>query len=462
MSQSTSQDIATFRDPAGSLRITGDHVLRTVHPRYAAESLRFLQSDLARRWTDEGHLIPSQVLSAEADQPLLLEHPRVFFPSYPWEWTPGQWVAAGELTLELCGQLLHEGWILKDATPLNILFDGLAAGFCGFAVDRASRSGQPVVACLWPICAHLSFASGGLKYLGWPLAATLNRRDGYEPVDLYPYLSGFERWSAPLRSLVTLPYLLEKPEARTAGAPPKLHQEPEIAAEVLERNLRGFGKTLHALEPKGRDSRWSGYQAAADHYSEQERQHKQEFVDRAMQIAATRVGAGYRRQYRSILAHCCRRWRARRRLGHRRCLLGPQLERGQSGWPADPSAGRRCGQANSGGRMAQYASLSPLLERAHDRFDCVMMLGILHHLLLADQIPMADVAALLASLTRRSSIVEWVPKTDVRYIDLCRGRDELYQHLNEALFVEQFTRYFTIMSREELTNGRVLFLFEKR
>ncbi len=127
--------------------------------------------------------------------------------------------------------------------------------------------------CLWP----------RYKYLGWPLAATLNRRDGYEPVDLYPYLSGFERWSAPLRSLVTLPYLLES-RKRGTGAPPKLQQEPEIAAEVLQRNLRGFGKTLHALEPKGRDSRWSGYQAAADHYSEKERQHKQEFVDRAMQL----------------------------------------------------------------------------------------------------------------------------------------------------------------------------------
>ena len=75
---------------------------------------------------------------------------------------------------------------------------------------------------------------------------------------------------------------------------------------------------------------------------------------------------------------------------------------------------------------------------------------------------MADVAALLASLTRRSSIVEWVPKTDVRYIDLCRGRDELYQHLDEALFVEQFTRHFTIVVREQLSNGRVLFLFEKK
>jgi hypothetical protein len=72
MIQDTSQEIATFRDPAGSLRIHGEEVLRTVNPLYAAESLRFLQSGLARRWTEQGHLVESQVLSAEPDQPLLL------------------------------------------------------------------------------------------------------------------------------------------------------------------------------------------------------------------------------------------------------------------------------------------------------------------------------------------------------------------------------------------------------
>ena len=67
MSQATSQEIATFRDPAGSLRIDGENVLRTVNPRYAAESLRFLRSDLAQRWTDQGDLVASQVVSAEGD-----------------------------------------------------------------------------------------------------------------------------------------------------------------------------------------------------------------------------------------------------------------------------------------------------------------------------------------------------------------------------------------------------------
>jgi 2-polyprenyl-3-methyl-5-hydroxy-6-metoxy-1,4-benzoquinol methylase len=460
MTLGTSQEIATFRDPAGSLRIQGEQVLRTVNPRYAAEVLRFLQSDLAQRWTDEGHLVASQVLSAQGDQSLLLEHPRVSFPSYPWEWTPGQWVAAGELTLELCGQLVHEGWILKDATPLNILFEGSRPVFVDLLSIERRDPGSPLWLAYGQFARTFLLPLAAYKYLGWPLAATLNRRDGYEPADLYPYLSRIERWSAPLRSLVTLPYLLET-RKRGSGAPHKLHQEPEIAAAVLERNLRTFAKALHALKPTAGDSRWSGYQAAADHYSDQDRQRKQEFVSRAMHVLRpdyvldiggntghySRIAASEGARvvaWDTDVASCDRSWREARAAGLPILPLVADVAR------PTPATG-----------WCNAESLT-LLERAHSRFDCVMMLGILHHLLLADQIPIADVAGLLASLTRRSSIVEWVPKTDVRYIDLCRGRDELYGHLDEELFVQQFTRYFTIGAREELANGRVLFLFEKK
>jgi SAM-dependent methyltransferase len=461
MSHDTSQVIATFRDPAGSLRIHGEHVLRTVHPGYAAESLRFLDSEVARRWTSQGHLVASQVLSAEEDQPLLLEHPRLFFPSYPWEWTPGQWVAAGELTLELCRQLLHEGWILKDATPLNILFDGADPVFVDVLSIERRDPGSPLWLAYGQFARTFLLPLAAYKYLGWPLAATLNRRDGYEPLDLYPYLSSFERWCAPLRSLVTLPYLFESRKRGAATAPPNLQQEPQIAAAVLNRNLKGFSKSLHALQPRKRDSRWSEYPAAADHYSDQERQHKQQFVERAMQVlrpgSVLDIGANTG-QYSRIAA-----------------AVGARVV----AWDTDvASSDRNWREARAAGLpilplIADAARPTPavgwcntesltLLERAYNRFDCVLMLGILHHLLLADQIPLADVATLLAALTRRSAIVEWVPKTDVRYIDLCRGRDELFQHLDEHFFVNQFARHFTIVTREELTNGRVLFLLEKR
>ncbi len=453
-------EVATFRDPAGSLRIRGEQVLRTVQPPYAAESLRFLRSDLASSWVRDGHLIPSKVVSADGAHPVVLEHPRVFFPSYPWEWTPGQWVAAGELTLELCSQLLRHGWILKDATPLNILFDGARPVF----VDVLSIERRDPASPLW--LAYGQFARTFLlplaayKYLGWPLAATLNRRDGYEPVDLYPYLSGGERWRAPLRSLVTLPYLLEKKKG-AGGAAPRLQQQPDVAAAVLEGNLRGFAKTLRAVTPRLQDSKWSDYPVAADHYSAEEQQQKQAFVLRA--IESLRPGTvldigGNTGQYSRIaaslgarvvawdtdVASSDRNWREARAMGRPILPIVADIAR------PTPAVGWR------------NAESLPLLERARDRFDCVMMLGILHHLLLADQIPMAAVALLLASLTRNASIVEWVPKSDPRFIDLCRGRDALYSELREDMFVEQFGRYFTIVAREALSNGRVLFVLEKR
>ena len=48
------------------------------------------------------------------------------------------------------------------------------------------------------------------KHLGWPLASSLIRRDGYSTRDLYPHFSGLRRYLPPLFSLVTVPYLLER------------------------------------------------------------------------------------------------------------------------------------------------------------------------------------------------------------------------------------------------------------
>ena len=459
LSPATSPPRATFRDPAGSLCIRGEQVLRTVDPRYADECLRFLQSDLAQRWTADGHLIATDVLASGENQPLLLEHPRVFFPSYPWEWTPGQWVAAAELTLELCRQLLPLGWILKDATPLNILFEGPRPIFVDvLSIERRDPSsplwlayGQFARTFLLPLAAH--------KYLGWPLAVALDRRDGFEPDDLYPYLATRERWRSPLRSLVTLPHLLEK--RKGSGAAPSLRQSPDIASEVLAANLRRFSKLLRNLAPRERSSRWSGYPAAADHYSQKEQQQKQEFVERALKTVgpATVLDIGGNTgQYSRIAAA----------VGARVVAWDTDLASSDLNW-----AQARTAKLPILSLVADVARPTPaagwcnteslsLLERARDRFDCVLMLGVLHHLLLADQIPMGEIAALLASITRRSSIVEWVPRTDPRYIDLCRGRDQLYAHLDEAFFLEQFQRYFTVVLREELSNGRVLFLLEKR
>src|ERR1700759_1415307 len=112
----------TFRDPAGSLSLTPDHAVRTVRDAARDSVLEFLDSPLRSSLEQRGDMVAT--LFDPSAQPLTLTHPRVPVITYPWEWTPGQWLAAANLTLDLCEEALKQGWILKDATPLNILFIG--------------------------------------------------------------------------------------------------------------------------------------------------------------------------------------------------------------------------------------------------------------------------------------------------------------------------------------------------
>ena len=389
----------------------------------------------------------------------MLEHPRIFFPSYPWEWTPGAWVAAAELTLDLCESLVSKGLILKDATPLNVLFEGARPVF----VDVLSIEQRDPKNPLW--MAYAQFVRTFLlplaayRYLGWPLAASLQRRDGYEPADLYPHLSFIQRWRQPLRALVTMPHLLEKRQA--AGGGMKLAQAPEVAEAVLRRNLRSLRAMLEKLKGAECESRWSEYPESADHYAAEDHQQKKTFVRRALLEIAPKyvldLGANtgvYSRLAASMgasvvawdtdLAASERNWQQAR---EERREIQPVIADAARPTPA------------TGWRNAESLGL---LDRAYQRFDCVMMLGLVHHLLVSDQIPLDEVAGLLRDLTTRWAIVEWVPANDPRFAELVRGREHLYEQLNETAFVAALERYFVAMQRERLKNGRTLYLLELR
>lgn len=114
--------LPTFRDPAGSVEVRSDGAYRSIRAPFDKEILEFLATPLAAEMVAQGRLVGSEVVSAANADVLVLRHPRIAFPSFPWEWSPGMWLAAAELTLNLCGDLVREGWLLKDATPLNVLF----------------------------------------------------------------------------------------------------------------------------------------------------------------------------------------------------------------------------------------------------------------------------------------------------------------------------------------------------
>jgi 2-polyprenyl-3-methyl-5-hydroxy-6-metoxy-1,4-benzoquinol methylase len=438
-------------------------VIRRVRPE-AVAALEFLRSPLAERWVGQGRLIETWFPEGEASMETL-EHPRVFFPSYPWEWAPSAWFVAAELTLDLCEGLLERGLILKDATPLNVLFQGTQPVF----VDVLSIEKRDPTSPLWLAYAQFvrTFLLPLLAYraMGWPLSASIQRRDGYEPGDLAPYLGRWQRWREPFRSLVTLPLMLEKNAGAGTGNSAQLHRSSEQAVTVLRRNLRGLrqhlGRIKESLQGGGSESRWGDYAVAAEHYSAEDRERKGTFVREALTAARPThvldLGANSG-VYSRIAAECGasvvawdtdapateQNWRAaqEQRLPIQPMLVNPARPTPAVGW-------------RNGESLA-------LLDRARGRFDGVLMLGFIHHLLLAEQIPLDEIAGLLRELTTQWAVVEWIPATDPRFKDLLRGRDALYGHLNEAAFLQAMERRFTVVLREALPNGRVLFLLQGR
>ena len=457
---------STFRDPAGELRLTPEFALRRIHPHAEAAARGFLASPLRAALESSGDMVRSTVAEPArhaciAPGELWLEHPRIDPISYPWEWTPAQWRAAAELTLRVAGQAIGAGWTLKDATPLNIVFDGPRP----VLVDVLSLERRDPHSTVW--LAYGQFVRAFLlplqaaKYLGWPLENTIFWRDGYEPRMIYQALKPWQRCSPDLLDVVTLATLLEKPrtgQKQTRAAVKPAH--PELAAHILNKRLARLLRQVRRTATPQPRSQWSRYAQCATHYSASDVDMKQQFVRSALdQCRPARVlDIGANTGSYSTLAAAA---------GARVIAVDNDAAALESLWSA--AAERKLPITALAANIAQPTPAAgwrnreqlSLLERLAGNSDFVLMLAVIHHLILREQVPLQHIAELCALLARRWLLVEWVPPSDPMYQEWLRGRDDLYGRLSEGDLLQALGPFFRLRRRQPLDNERVLLLLER-
>jgi SAM-dependent methyltransferase len=460
---------ATFRDPAGSLRFEGDLAVRTIAASSRADVLDFIESPLCQAMQQRGDLIAAAI--DDSGPQLILRHPKIPIPTYPWEWTPSQWLAAADLTLNLCDEAIAAGWVLKDATPLNILFLGSRPIF----VDILSFERRDPASCdprssLW--LAYAQYVRTFLlpllmnRLLHWPLSLSIFKRDGLEPAECFAALPWRRRLSRAALWPITLPTLLERRKQTSApakiDAPQKKSapHDPELATHILQRTLKNLRRRTLRAAPPSASSNWSDYPQTLTHYTPEDSRHKLDWVRRILESThpARVLDIGANTGDFSALA----------------ASLGSDvvaLERDQA------SADRLFRMARQrnlpiltihadlarptpavGWRNAESLALLPRLDA---QFDLVLMLAVIHHLLLMEQIPLPEILSLCHCLTRRHLVIEWVPVADPMFQSLLRGRDNLYGSLSEADLISACAGRFHLFDRQPLANGRILLLFEK-
>jgi len=299
------------------------------------------------------------------------------------------------------------------------------------------------------------------KLLGWPLQATLFSRDGYEPRTIYEALRPWQRLRPSLLDVVTLATLFEAKsgKGKKARSLPST-SDPELAAHILQKRVARLGKQIrNAARPESR-SQWSGYQQSACPYTAADTDAKKAFVrgvlSRLRPACVLDIGANTG-LYSLMAADAGAQvvaldsdqaaiealWRTALQKGNAVTALVANIAR------PTPAAGWRNREELS------------LLDRLSGQFDLVLMLAVIHHLILREQVPLGHIADLCSTLTRRWLLVEWVPPSDPMYQDWLRGRDELYGHLSEDDLKQAFAPFFAVRDRLVLGNGRVLLLFER-
>jgi hypothetical protein len=103
------------------------------------------------------------------------------------------------------------------------------------------------------------------------------------------------------------------------------------------------------------------------------------------------------------------------------------------------------------------------LDRARGKFDAVLMLAVVHHLLVTDRVPLHDILRLAAELTNDLLIVEFVSPEDAMFQRIVRGREELHRGLTHEVFEAACTQYFDIARSHHLEGAtRWLYALRKR
>jgi SAM-dependent methyltransferase len=486
LSQSSSlskTSLASFRDPAGAVLSVDGHILRFVRPAGMADFNAIWQSKAVQDLFEKGRLVKTDILDGSRNTGVLaipevqqlretlaattvLEHARVPFPSFPYEWAPDMLRAAALLTLEMAVQLLDDGMGLKDATPYNILFNGPVPVFVDLLSIERRAADDPI----WIAYAQFirTFVLPLLvnRYFGLSLDQILTtRRDGLEPEEVYRWLGPLQKFRPAFLTLVTIPSMLasreEKNEAslysrRSAGS-------TEKARFILQSQFRQLRSAVNRFAPKSNvQSTWSGYMGSLSHYSDEQFQSKEKFVRDALAEYSPQsvLDVGCNTGHFSALAAQSgaqvvaidydpvvvgQVWRTAHEQKLNILPLAVNLTR------PTPGVGWRNDECPS------------FLKRARGSFNAVMMLAVIHHMLVTERVPLSEIIDLAAELTTDVLIIEFIAPDDPMFRRILRGRGELHKDLDYTIFETTCQRHFEIVrSHHNDGSTRWLYLLRKK
>jgi ribosomal protein L11 methylase PrmA len=452
----------SFRDPSGYVFEKDGRILRVVTAAGAPDYERARDAGIFERLVEDGRLVPL----TEVDEPIsgpvaaryVLEHERIRYVTYPYEWSFELLKCAALFHLDLQIDLLERGFTLSDATAYNIQFRGIRPVFIDHLSIRAYREGE-----YW--LGHSQFCQQFLNPLLLRVFRDINPNSWYRGNLEGISVSDFARL-VPFRkkfswNVFTNVVLQERFQRGTSSGPDKAagvtrRPLPKEGYLGLLKQLRNW---INRLEPRNAvRTVWADY-SDKNTYADEEHRLKREFVAAFVQDLKpdTYIDLGCNTGEYSELA-------LENGAGY---ALGFDFDQ----QALDSAYGRaqakklnflpvyldaRNPSPNQGWRQTERKGFA---ERF--RADAVVALAFEHHLAIAHNVPLAEVIGWITAIAPQG-VIEFVPKSDPTIRRMLALREDIFPGYTEEAFVAELSAVGEIVAKQQVSqSGRTLFRFRR-
>ena len=451
----------SFRDPSGFVFTANGKLYRQVNRVFAAEFDACVTSGLYEELSSSGMLVAHRdvgaAVAARPDAHTVIEPALVPFISYPYEWSFGQLREAALLTLDVQARAIERGFVLRDASAYNVQFQDGRPIFIDTLSFERYQDGRP-----W--AAYKQFCEHFLVPLA--LMSTRDVRTGRFqrqflngiPLDLASALLPLRTW---LRASLLLHVHLHARAMRRYES--KSVAEVTGARRVSKRALLGLVTSLRdavtRLDWQPAGTEWADYTSNhnySDRALDAKRALVRDYVAAASPATVWDLGGNtgtFSRVAREVasLVVCFDIDPAAVELNFREVR-----QRGETGLLPlqldlmNPSPG-------VGWALEERLSLE-----ARGPADLVLALALVHHLAIANNIPLARVAEFFARLGG-ALVIEFVPKSDSQVERLLMNREDIFPDYTLEGFERAFEPSWTIERRQRVGDSdRTLFLMRRR
>jgi len=458
---------SSFRDPSGFVFLHDGMVHRQVNNVFADNYDALISSGLYDKLVERKLLIAHEEITdgsvpGTCDCYRILKPQQIPFVSYPYEWSFSQLKDAAMLTLKVQHEAIRHGFILKDASAYNVQFLDSRPVFIDTLSFDTYTPGTPWVAYK-QFCQHFLAPLALMAHTDVELSKLMISHIDGVPLPLASKLLPFKtRFNYAIATHIHLHSRMQQQHAdNAADDTPAASKHSSLSEQSLKALMEALAKTVQKLTWKMPDTEWGDYYQNTN-YSDRAGEEKRGLVDRLLGSIPDRL---------NIVQDFGANTGEFSRIAAKHSALVVSQDIDPVAVEINYRKSASDGPSNILPLIQDFSSPSPaigwsnaerdsFLQRSH--CDALLVLALIHHLAISNNVPLPNIAALFASLTRWL-VIEFVPKEDSQVIRLLATREDIFPNYTRDGFEAAFLHYFTIEESSPVAESeRTLYLMKTR